>query len=147
MEALALAVAVTAWTDRAMPIALPPVTAVSCAMTARMLFEALARAPDEIAGIAYLDGSGRLLGVRHAVGGRDWCRIAPRRVVGDALAFDAHAAVIAHNHPSGSAQPSESDRVFTRVLAQALAVVEVRLHDALILTPHTTTSFRALGLM
>lgn len=130
-----------------MPIALAPVTAVSCPTSARMLFEALARAPDEIAGVAYLDGNGHLLGLRHAVGGRDWCRIAPRRVVGDALAFDARAAVVAHNHPSGFAQPSDSDRRFTRVLAQALAVVDVRLHDALILTPHTTTSFRTLGLM
>jgi DNA repair protein RadC len=130
-----------------MPIALAPVTAISCPASARILFESLARASKEIVAVAYLDGGGRLLGLRHAVGARDWCSVAPRRVVTDALAFDARAAVVAHNHPSGSAQPSDSDRRFTRVLAQALALVDVRLHDALILTPHTTTSFRALGLL
>ncbi|WP_097062625.1 JAB domain-containing protein [Sphingomonas guangdongensis] len=114
---------------------------------ARRLFVGLIHPEREMAGVAYLDGSGRLLGLRHVAGGRDWSAVPPRTVVTDALAFDARAAVVAHNHPSGCACPSEADRAFTRVLAQALAAVEVRLHDALILTVEETTSFRALGLL
>lgn len=114
---------------------------------ARQLFAGLATAPSEIAAIAYLDWAGHVLGLRHIVGGRDWSALPRRTIVTDALAFGAEGALIAHNHPSGRAEPSAADRRATGALARALGVVDVRLHDSLILTADRTISFRALGLL
>lgn len=130
-----------------MSVATVPDLPIHSASAARQLFAALAHAPQEVAAIAYLDRHGRLLGLRHIVGGHDRSVLTPRMVVADALAFGAEAAVIAHNHPSGCAEPSTADRLATRALAGALAAVEVRLHDSLIVTANETTSFRALGLL
>ncbi len=56
----------------------------------------------------------------------------PREVVKEALRRHAAAIILAHNHPSGNARPSSSDCLFTRQLGQALALVDVRLIDHLI---------------
>lgn len=53
----------------------------------------------------------------------------PREVVKHALAHNAAAIIFAHNHPSGVAEPSETDRILTRELTQALALVDVKVLD------------------
>jgi DNA repair protein RadC len=70
-----------------------------------------------------------------------------RTIVADALAFDATGVVMAHNHPSGDATPSDDDRVLTRRLARALDAVGVRLIDHLVLAGDEAASFRGLGLL
>jgi len=113
---------------------------------ARALFGPLAEAPTEIAAFAYLARNGRLLGMRHLQGGQaDLVDVPVRQVVADALAFDAAAVVMAHNHPSGDPRPSATDRATTRRLLAALEPVEVRLIDHLVLARRGTASFRALG--
>lgn len=113
---------------------------------ARALFGRLAEARTEIAAFAYLARDGRLLGMRHLRGAHaDMVDIPVRWVVADALAFDAAAVVMAHNHPSGDPTPSAADRAATRRLLVALEPVEVRLIDHLVLARHGTASFRALG--
>ncbi|WP_066719081.1 JAB domain-containing protein [Sphingomonas pituitosa] len=116
------------------------------APAAHALFGRLGRERVEIAAFAYLARDGRLLGMRHMQGARvDAVDVPIRRVVADALAFDAAAVLMAHNHPSGDPRPSAADRETTRRLLLALAPVGVRLIDHLVLAPGDTASFRALG--
>ncbi len=71
----------------------------------------------------------------------------PREVVKAALAHNAAAVLLAHNHPSGSAEPSEADVALTRVLKQALALVDVRVLDHFIVTSDAALSMAARGLV
>jgi DNA repair protein RadC len=72
----------------------------------------------------------------------------PREVVKRALAHNAAAVVFAHNHPSGVAEPSSADETLTRVLAQALALVEVKVLDHFIIAGQAPPlSFAERGLI
>ncbi|MCD0503770.1 RadC family protein [Bordetella petrii] len=71
----------------------------------------------------------------------------PREVVREALRHHAAALILAHNHPSGTAQPSQSDREFTLRLKQALALVDIRLVDHLIVAGDSVTSMAEMGLL
>lgn len=73
--------------------------------------------------------------------------IYPREVVREALRHHAAAMILAHNHPSGSAQPSQSDRDLTLRLKQALALVDVRLLDHVIVAGDATISMAELGML
>lgn len=70
-----------------------------------------------------------------------------REIVKLALEEYADSLIIAHNHPGGSARPSESDIAFTRRLQQALALVDVSLHDHFVVTAREAYSLRQAGLM
>lgn len=125
---------------------LSPVPCIRDFAAARALFGPLAEARTETAGFAYLAGDGRLLGMRHVSSDcADALDLPLRQIVGDALAFDAAGVVMAHNHPSGDPRPSRGDRTATRRLLHALAPVEVRLVDHLIVARGGAVSFRALG--
>jgi len=116
--------------------------------TAVALFAPIRHLTTEVAMFAYVDSEWRLLAVRTTPSGRaDMIEISVRTIVADALAFDAAGVVMAHNHPSGNATPSEDDRMLTRRLARALDGVGVRLIDHLVLAGETTASFRRLGLL
>ena len=69
----------------------------------------------------------------------------PREVVKRALAHNAAAVVLAHNHPSGCAEPSASDAQLTRTLRQALALIDVRVLDHFIVTRAAVTSMAERG--
>ncbi len=71
----------------------------------------------------------------------------PREVVKRALAHNAAAVVLAHNHPSGVAEPSQSDQLLTSALKQALAMVDVRVLDHFIVVVGQTLSFAEKGLI
>jgi len=71
----------------------------------------------------------------------------PREVVKRALAHNAAAVILAHNHPSGVAEPSQSDRMLTDVLKQALDLVEVRVLDHFIVAAGQPLSFAEKGLL
>ena len=118
------------------------------ASAAEALFAGLAGEPVEVAAFAYLGTGQRLLGLRHTrPGRRDWLDLPIRDIAADAIAFDAAAVVMAHNHPSGDPSPSVADRQATRQLARALRALEVHLLDHLIVTADRVVSFRALGLL
>ena len=121
---------------------LPPIDDLA---SARALFRALGFAACETVGIAYLDPKRRILGLRHVAGGHGHVGLSIRRIAADALVFDAVAVLIAHNHPSGDARPSERDLAFTRELARGLAALEVDLVDHLVIAGETVTSLRADG--
>lgn len=125
----------------------PPLKIASAA-AAGALFAPLADEPTEVLAIAYLTPDQHVLGMRHSrSASRDQMALPIRTIAADALAFDARGVVIAHNHPSGDPTPSAADRDATRQLARALAALDVRLVDHLIIATSGTQSFRALGLL
>ncbi len=71
----------------------------------------------------------------------------PREVVKAALRHNAAAVIFSHNHPSGVAEPSQSDRMLTDALKQALALVDVRVLDHFIVAGSQTMSFAERGLI
>ena len=71
----------------------------------------------------------------------------PREVVKTALMHNASAVVLAHNHPSGSAEPSRADEYLTNTLKSALQLVDVRVLDHMIVGGATVVSFAERGLL
>ena len=71
----------------------------------------------------------------------------PREVVKAALSRNAASVILAHNHPSGSAEPSAADRSLTQALKYALALVDVRVLDHVIVAGSTVYSFAERGLI
>jgi DNA repair protein RadC len=69
----------------------------------------------------------------------------PREIVRRALEANAASLVVAHNHPSGAVKPSASDRQLTHVLRDALALIDVRLIDHLVVGRHDVFSFAHAG--
>ena len=71
----------------------------------------------------------------------------PREVVKQALARNAAAVILAHNHPSGVAEPSQADELITARLREALALVDIRLLDHLVVGDTGCASFAERGLL
>ena len=71
----------------------------------------------------------------------------PREVVKAALRLNAAAVIFCHNHPSGVAEPSAADQAITRRLIDALALVDVRVLDHIVVGTASTASFAELGLL
>jgi len=77
----------------------------------------------------------------------DGTSVYPREVVKEALAINAAAVILAHNHPSGVAEPSQADERITRRLKSALDLVDIRLLDHLIIGDGQATSLARRGLL
>jgi DNA repair protein RadC len=75
----------------------------------------------------------------------DQVMVYPREIVRMALVLDASAVILVHNHPSGDATPSDADITMTRRVAQALASVDVALHDHVIIGDHAVASVRKVA--
>jgi DNA repair protein RadC len=71
----------------------------------------------------------------------------PREVVKAALAHNAAACVLSHNHPSGVSEPSRADELITQTLKQALALVDVQVLDHFVVAGPKLTSFAERGLL
>ncbi|NNL56358.1 MAG: DNA repair protein RadC [Pseudomonadales bacterium] len=82
-----------------------------------------------------------------AQGTIDSASIYPREVLKASLAHNAAALIFAHNHPSGSITPSEADKAITRRLQQALATVDIRVLDHIIVGGNRAVSMAELGLI
>ena len=96
----------------------------------------------EVFGVVWLDNRHRALAVEELFHGTvDGASVHPREVVKQALRRNAAAAIFYHNHPSGIAEPSQSDLRITQRCKDALALVEVRVIDHLIIGNQETTSF------
>lgn len=98
--------------------------------------------------ILFLDRSNVLIAdeVQHE-GTIDHTMVYPREVMKRALALDASAIVMVHNHPSNHPKPSKPDIEMTRRVREALDKVGIVLHDHLIMSKRGHTSFRQLGLL
>lgn len=96
----------------------------------------------------YLDNRHRVLRFDPLFRGTiDGTSVYPREVVKEALAINAAAVILAHNHPSGVAEPSQADERITRRLKSALELVDIRLLDHLIIGNAETTSMASRGLL
>ncbi|CAB3911444.1 MULTISPECIES: RadC family protein [Achromobacter] len=94
----------------------------------------------------YLDNQLRVIATGElARGTLSQASVYPREVVREALRHHAAALIVAHNHPSGLAEPSAADRGFTQQLKQALALVDVKLVDHLIVAGAAVISMAELG--
>lgn len=115
---------------------------VSC----RFFCERLSGYGREVFAAAFLDSRHQLIEyVELFFGTIDGAEVHPREVVRQALLHNAAAVVISHNHPSGSVEPSAADRALTSRLKQALALVDVRLLDHIIVGGHHTLTMAARG--
>ncbi len=95
----------------------------------------------------FLDGRGALCGMAAWMGKRDLVDLPVRRIITSALAADATALILAHNHPSGDPNPSAVDVRTTRNLARICAALDIRLLDHIILSDEKITSMRVLRLI
>jgi len=94
----------------------------------------------------YLDGRYRLIASEEVSRGTlSQTSVYPRELVRAALRHHAAALILAHNHPSGDCQPSAADRALTRQLKAALALVDVRLLDHLVIAGSQSVSLAELG--
>ena len=90
----------------------------------------LAALPHEVFMVLLLDAQNRLLAAEELFRGTlTQTSVHPREVVKLALSHNAAGAILAHNHPSGVAEPSRADEALTQALKQALALVDVKLLD------------------
>ena len=105
--------------------------------------------PHEVFGALWLDARNRLIAWDELFRGTlTQASVYPREVVKQALAHNAAAAILAHNHPSGLAEPSAADERLTRSLKEALALVDVRVVDHFIIAGRATPlSFAERGLL
>ncbi|MDB5971118.1 MAG: radC [Hydrocarboniphaga sp.] len=102
----------------------------------------------EVFVVVMLDTQHRLIEVLEMFRGTiDGAAVYPREVVKEALARNAAAVIFAHCHPSGVAEPSAADRLLTDRLKAALALVEVRVLDHLVVGGDTIVSFSERGLL
>ena len=100
----------------------------------------------EVFVVLYLDTRHRALGFEELFRGTiDGAEVHPREVVRRALAHNAAALIVGHNHPSGNPEPSAADRAVTARLKQALALVDVRLLDHFVIGDGPPSSLAARG--
>lgn len=108
----------------------------------------LAALDHEVFSALFLDTQHRLLAFETLFRGTlSQTSVYPREVVKRALALNAGAVILAHNHPSGLAEPSRADEALTRTLRDALALVDVRVLDHLVVARGGCVSFAERGLL
>lgn len=109
----------------------------------------LASRPQEVFMALWLDAQNRLLIADELFTGTlTQTSVYPREVVKTALARNAAAVILAHNHPSGVAEPSRADEMLTQCLKEALALVDVKLLDHFVVAGNQTPlSFAERGLL
>ena len=99
-------------------------------------------------GAIFLDNRHRVIGLEELFRGTiDGTSVHPRVVVQRALELNAAATIVFHNHPSGEPEPSQADRSLTRRLQEALALVDVRVLDHVVVGSQGTVSFAERGLL
>lgn len=108
----------------------------------------LAHRPHEVFAGLFLDAQNRLIAMEELFRGTlTQTSVYPREVVLKALHHQAAAVVLAHNHPSGTVQPSRADEALTQTLKAALALVDVRVLDHVIVAPGDALSMAERGLL
>jgi DNA repair protein RadC len=128
-------------------------------ITASPVFDAPAKVKDyvalhlggrtqEVFAVLFLDGQHRLIVLQELFHGTlTQTSVYPREVVKAALAHNAGAVILAHNHPSGVAEPSRADEYLTATLKTALSLVDVRVLDHLIVGRGQVVSLAERGLV
>ncbi|WP_367846552.1 DNA repair protein RadC [Rhodoferax sp. WC2427] len=98
--------------------------------------------------VLFLDAHLRLISAEEMFRGTlTQTSVYPREVVVAALSKNAATVILSHNHPSGSVEPSVADEALTHTLQQALALVDIRVLDHIIVAGADTLSFAQRGLL
>jgi len=109
---------------------------------------ALAPLDHEVFAILFLDNRHRVIEFVPLFRGTvDGASVHPREVVKEALARNAAAVILAHNHPSGIAEPSSADELITTRIRDALSLVDIRVLDHFVVTGDAIVSFAERGLI
>ena len=104
--------------------------------------------PHEVFAVMFLDSQNRLIAMEDMFRGTlSQAAVYPREIVVRALHHHAASVVLAHNHPSGNAEPSLADIELTRTVLTALALVDVRVLDHFVVTREKAVSMAQEGLM
>jgi len=104
--------------------------------------------PHEVFACLFMDNRHRMLEFEVLFHGSiDSASVYPRQIVKRALAHNAAALILAHNHPSGICEPSHSDRLLTRRISDALALIDVRVLDHFIVGDGEPQSMAELGML
>ena len=104
--------------------------------------------PYELFCCLYLDNRHRIIHFEELFRGTiDGTSVYPREVVKQSLSVNAAAIILAHNHPSGVAEPSQADERITRRIKAALELVDIRLLDHLIIGDGSSTSLASRGML
>lgn len=107
---------------------------------------ALGGRQQEVFMVLFLDSQNRLIASEELFHGTlTQTSVYPREVVKRALVHNAAAAMLAHNHPSGLTEPSQADRLLTTALQQALALVDIRVLDHIVVGEQEALSFAERG--
>ncbi len=102
----------------------------------------------EVFAVMFLDAQTRLLALEPMFRGTlTQASVYPREIVKRALALNAASVILAHNHPSGAAEPSHADVALTRSLGDALRLVDVRVLDHIVVGADRAVSFSERGLL
>jgi DNA repair protein RadC len=97
--------------------------------------------------VAHVDDEARCVHVSRHAGDETGALFPLREIIADAAAHGSAGIVLAHNHPSGDARPSDSDRRATRRLATAAEALDCTVLDHLVFAGAECTSFRRMGLL
>ena len=120
----------------------------SPADTETFLLARLRDRPHEVFCCIYLDNRHRVLRFEELFRGTiDGTSVYPREVVKQALKVNAAAVILAHNHPSGIAEPSQADERITKRVKSALELVDIRLLDHLVIGDGSSASLASRGLL
>jgi DNA repair protein RadC len=118
----------------------------SPAQTRRFLSSRLRHLEREVFMVLYLDNRHRMIAFEELFKGSiNSAEVHPRELIKRVLHFNAAAVILAHNHPSGIAEPSQADREITQRLRAALALVDVRLLDHMVVGDTEVISLAELG--
>lgn len=116
--------------------------------TKRFLSGKLKSYPHEVFACLFLNNRHGVLGFEELFHGTlTETSVYPREVVKRCLAYNAAKVILAHNHPSGNPQPSQADKDITRLLKEALAVVDIQIIDHIVVGHKENISFAELGLI
>ena len=108
----------------------------------------LGHCEQEVFACLFLDNRHRVLAFEKLFFGSIHCAtVHPREVVKRCLYHNAGAVILSHNHPSGVAEPSNADQILTHTLQQALALVDVRVLDHIVVAGEKTVSLAERGLI
>jgi DNA repair protein RadC len=123
-------------------------TIASPAHTQEFLLAQLRDRPYEVFCCLHLDSRHRLIAFEELFRGTlDGASVHPREVLRHVMAHNSAALILAHNHPSGVAEPSRADELITQRLRDALALVDVRILDHIIVGDGSCLSFAERGLI
>lgn len=115
-------------------------------MTREFLQSQLASEEREIFIVIFLDNQNRVIHYsRMFAGTLAQVEVHPREIVREAMRLNAAALIVAHNHPSGKAQPSKADRLLTERIVKCCQLMDIRVLDHLVIGHGETVSFAELG--